>query len=88
MKKEIEKIIDEMKQEIDIVELKMLDEENDDYDIWVNRRILESISYYYDKLKKLNVEAVSEEKKCDCTHTQACEICASSKDIDWESLGI
>lgn len=24
-----------------------------------------------------------EEKKCDCTHTQACEVCAAEKDIDW-----
>ena len=23
---------------------------------------------------------------CECTHTQACEICAESKDIDWSII--
>ena len=25
-----------------------------------------------------------EQLVCDCTHTQACKICAKSKDIDWD----
>jgi len=28
----------------------------------------------------------SDVNKCDCTHTQACKICAKSKDIDWNLI--
>lgn len=39
------------------------------------------------QVKNCSIPAVvgrSEQLVCDCTHTQACKICASSKDIDWD----
>ncbi len=32
------------------------------------------------------VVRIKEKEKCDCTHTQACELCAESKDIKWTDI--
>ena len=39
------------------------------------------------EFKNCNIPHVvgrSEQLVCDCTHTQACKICAKSKGIDWD----
>jgi hypothetical protein len=36
------------------------------------------------KLKVNQIE--TKNKRCDCTHTQACECCAESKGIDWSII--
>ena len=61
---DLHEIIKEMEEEIDIIDLKIIDKENDDYDTWVNKRIKHSISNYLHKLKKLNEATESEVKSC------------------------
>jgi len=34
-------------------------------------------------IRRMSKPNTGGEKKCDCTHTQACAICAESKGIDW-----
>ena len=44
---------------------------------------MEMYAKYY--AKNLNNGDIRENgEKCDCTHTQACEICAESKGITWD----
>ena len=43
--------------------------------------LLEKQGYLWDFKKLLRR---SEQLVCDCTHTQACKICAESKGIDWD----
>ncbi len=38
----------------------------------------------YEQLRQHFVVGRSEQLVCDCTQTQACKICAESKEIDWD----
>ena len=38
------------------------------------------------RLESNLAELKEQEETCDCTHTQACKICAKSKDIDWSII--
>ncbi len=46
-----------------------------------------SVLCYITELEKVVLPQADVIKSvCDCTHTQACKICAESKDIDWSII--
>lgn len=72
-------------------EKKINESDCDDCKLFPCKKISKTIAIKLAKNKcedkpKPEVQTVTKEEVCDCTHTQACKICAESKDIDWSII--